>query len=47
MYHITFDVEWSPDWSIIECADLLEKYNVKGTFFMTHKTKIIDYLYLI
>ena len=46
MYHITFDVEWSPDWSIIECADLLEKYNVKGTFFMTHKTKIIDYLYL-
>ncbi len=38
--HLTFDIDWAPDWSIYEVLDLLEKAQVKATFFCTHPTKL-------
>ena len=38
--HLTFDIDWAPDWSIEEVLVTLEKYDVKGTFFCTHQTDL-------
>ena len=38
--HLTFDIDWAPDWSIAEVLEILEQYNVKGTFFCTHQTDL-------
>jgi hypothetical protein len=37
-YSLTFDIDWAPDFVIYFCLDLLDKYDVKGTFFATHNT---------
>ena len=37
-YHLTFDIDWAPDASIAICLDMLERCEVKGTFFATHRT---------
>jgi len=36
--HLTFDIDWAPDHSIEYCLELLESYNTKATFFVTHYT---------
>lgn len=37
-FSITFDIDWAPDFAIQFCLDLLDKYQLKGTFFATHHT---------
>ena len=37
-YHLTFDLDWSPDSSIELCLNFLKKNNAKATFFTTHHT---------
>jgi len=38
--HLTFDIDWAPDWSIIECLEILAKSKTKATFFCTHATPL-------
>jgi len=37
---LTFDIDWAPDHSIYELLHLLQRYNCKGLFFLTHSTPI-------
>ena len=37
---ITIDIDWSPQEFIDLVLDLLKSYNVKATFFATHKVNI-------
>lgn len=37
-FHITLDIDWAPDSSILRCLNLLSKAKVKATFFATHHT---------
>lgn len=37
-YHLTFDIDWAPDASIAMCLDMIEKKDIKATFFATHHT---------
>ena len=39
-YVITFDIDWAPDYVILECLELLEQANCKATFFATHNTPV-------
>ena len=39
-YHMTFDIDWAPDASIELCLDLLDRHDVKATFFATHLTDL-------
>src|SRR5215207_3277728 len=39
--HLTFDVDWAPDWMVDICRQKLNQKNVKGTFFVTHRADII------
>jgi hypothetical protein len=39
--HLTFDVDWAPDWMVDICRQQLNQKNVKGTFFVTHVSDII------
>jgi hypothetical protein len=41
---LTFDIDWAPDFAIQLCIQLLEKYNIPATFFITHPSPIIDVL---
>jgi len=41
-FHLTFDVDWAPDWSVRETLAMLEDANAKATFFITHKSPTID-----
>lgn len=38
---ITIDIDWAPDEIILYTINLLEKYNAKATFFITHKTYLL------
>lgn len=40
-YHLTFDVDWAPDFCVNTILDKLNKANVKATFFVTHESDII------
>ncbi len=42
--YLTFDVDWASDEVMKYTIDILEKYNAKATFFITHETKILDRL---
>lgn len=42
MLLITCDVDWAPDEVIEDTIALLLKYQVKCTFFATHKTKVLS-----
>ena len=37
---MTFDIDWAPDASIELCLDLLDRHDVKATFFATHLTDL-------
>src|ERR1700687_1418981 len=41
---ITFDTDWCPDFVIEHVRDLLLKYNVKSTWFVTNESKAIQTL---
>lgn len=36
MLALTFDIDWAPDWCIADCTDLLARYGVPATFYITH-----------
>ena len=38
--HLTFDIDWAPDWIMEEILMLLDKKKIKATFFCTHKSNI-------
>lgn len=40
-YHLTFDIDWAPDFAIEEVLIKLNKANIKATFFITHPSDII------
>lgn len=42
MIYITSDVDWAPDEVISSLLSLLNNYQVKCTFFATHKSKVLD-----
>ena len=46
MIALTFDIDWAPDFILNDLIELLEKHSVKGTFFATHKSKVIDNIIL-
>lgn len=39
--HITFDIDWAPDWIIGDLLDLLDQNQVLATFFITHESDTI------
>lgn len=39
--YLTFDIDWASDEVIQDLIDLLEHYNVKATFFVTHESAVI------
>ena len=41
-YHLTFDIDWAPDFAIDIVLSLLARYNAKATFFVTHQTDILS-----
>jgi len=38
---LTFDMDWCADEVLSYTLDLLERYNIKATFFVTHKTTLL------
>lgn len=34
--HLTFDIDWAPQWCVEETLELLARHNVKATYFITH-----------
>jgi len=41
---LTFDIDWANDKVIEYCLDIIEKANIKSTWFVTHECKILDRL---
>lgn len=42
MIALTFDIDWVPDKVLDDTIEIVSKYNVKATFFATHKTSVLD-----
>lgn len=38
---LTFDIDWCSDEVLSYTLDILEKYKIKATFFVTHKTELL------
>lgn len=41
-YFLTFDIDWAHEDIILDTIDLLEGFDVKATWFITHESNIID-----
>lgn len=41
---LTFDIDWANDDIIIDTISILEKHEVKATWFVTHQTKVLEKL---
>lgn len=41
---ITFDIDWAPDWCILQCADACRKRGAAATFFVTHLSPAVEEL---
>lgn len=39
---LTFDVEWAADGVLAHTLDIVERYDIKVTFFHTHETKLTE-----
>jgi peptidoglycan/xylan/chitin deacetylase (PgdA/CDA1 family) len=39
-YHLTFDVDWAPDWAVRDVLDILRAHDAPATFFVTHPSPI-------
>ena len=37
---LTFDIDWAPDFVLEEILNILDRFNIKGTFFATHETNM-------
>jgi hypothetical protein len=40
--HLTFDIDWCPDFMILHLLNILKKNSTKAIFFMTHKTQTVE-----
>lgn len=40
--HLTFDIDWAPDWSVVQLLDELDRYHAQGTFFITHESDVVS-----
>ncbi len=41
-FHLTFDIDWAPDFAIDEILVMLRAKRVKATFFITHPSDIVQ-----
>lgn len=39
---LTFDIDWCSDEVLTYLLDILEEYGIKATFFVTHKTSLLE-----
>lgn len=39
--HITFDIDFAPDYMISHTLNILEEYNAPATFFVTHRSPLL------
>ena len=39
---LTFDIDWCSDEVLSYTLDIIEKYNIKATFFVTHQTYLLE-----
>jgi len=39
---LTFDVDWCSDEVLSYTLDIVEKYDINSTFFITHQTALLD-----
>ena len=39
---LTFDIDWCSDEVLSYTLDIIEKYNIKATFFVTHETNLLE-----
>lgn len=39
---ITFDIDWCSDEVLSYTLNIMEKYDIKATFFITHETKLLE-----
>lgn len=40
-YHLTFDIDWAPDWSVREVLAILAEHERRATFFVTHASPVL------
>lgn len=40
-YHLTFDVDWAPDWAVADVLEMLAAHSTPATFFVTHSSDIL------
>lgn len=40
-YHLTFDIDWAPDWAIADVLDVLAAHGAPATFFVTHRSEVL------
>jgi hypothetical protein len=40
-YHLTFDVDWAPDWAVSDVLETLAAHSVTATFFVTHASDMV------
>ena len=44
MISFTFDIDWAPDWMIADIVEKFIEYRIKGTYFITHKSPVLEFL---
>lgn len=42
LVHLTFDFDWASDFILTDTLDILEKFDVSATFFVTHNTPVLE-----
>lgn len=41
-FHLSFDVDWAPDWAVIDVLDVLSAHSAPATFFITHAGNALE-----
>ena len=41
-YHLTFDIDWAPDFCVASILDALNNKGIIGTFFVTHQSDVVS-----
>lgn len=41
-YHLTFDIDWAPDWAVADVLEILAEYDALATFFVTHASDLLS-----
>ena len=40
-YHLTFDIDWAPDWAVADVLRMLAEHSTPATFFVTHASETL------